>query len=144
MLSGRLGYAPAYTPPKERVSIADVTSPLASMRERPTFTQAFGARMLNLLLWVICGLVVAFLLAWLITRPTLMQVQSALGAHADSKAVLETLREMQRDHADQFRSFFQFLVLSELVPLITLFARYIFGAHEDARQSTSQNTEPHS
>jgi|RhiMetdeSRZDD1v2_1073273.scaffolds.fasta_scaffold64246_4 hypothetical protein len=91
--------------PKERVSIAEVTSPLASMRERPTFTQAFGARMLNLLLWVICGLGVAFLLAWLSTRPTLAQVQSALGAAADYKAVLETLREMQREHADQFRSF---------------------------------------
>ena len=71
---------------------------MANLRERPAFTQAFGARVLNLLLWVICGLVVASLLAWLTTRPTLTQVQSALGANADSKAVLETFREMQRDH----------------------------------------------
>lgn len=89
---------------------------LESIRERPTFTQAFGARMLHLLLWVICGLVVAFLLAWLSTRPTLTQVQGAIGATAEPKVVLETLRELQRDHAEQFRSFFQLLVLSGLVP----------------------------
>ena len=132
------------SPRTERVLFSDVTSHMANLRERPTFTQAFGARVLNLLLWVICGLVVAFLLAWLTTRPTLAQVQSALGTNADSKAVLETLREMQRDHADQFRSFFQLLVLSGLVPLITLFAGYTFGVRADARQSTSQNTEPNS
>ena len=96
---------PQPTPPRtERVLFSDVTSHTANLNERPTFTQAFGARMLNLLLWVICGLIVAFLLAWLGTRPTLTQVQSALVANADSKAVLETLREMQRDHADQFHS----------------------------------------
>ena len=133
---------PQPTPPgTERVLFSDVTSNMANLRERPTFTQAFGARMLNLLLWVICGLGVAFLLAWLNTRPTLAQVQSALGAAADYKAVLETLREMQRDHADRFRSFFQLLVLSGLVPLITLFAGYTFGVREDARQSMSQNDE---
>ena len=47
---------PQPTPlPKERVLIAEVNRPLASMHERPTFTQAFGAQMLHILLWVICG-----------------------------------------------------------------------------------------
>ena len=133
---------PQPTPsPTERVLFSDVTSHVANLRERPTFSQAFGAQMLHLLLWVICGLVVAFLLAWLAMRPTLAQVQSALGTTADSKAVLDTLRELQRDHADQFRSFFQLFVVSGLVPLITLFAGYTFGVRADARQATSQNTE---
>jgi hypothetical protein len=123
------------------VLFSDVFVPLAGLHERPTFTQAFGARMLHLLLWVICGLVVVFFLTWLGTRPTLTQVQSTLGTAADSKAVLETLRELQRDHADQFRSFFQLLVLSGLVPLITLFAGYTFGVRQEARQSTAQDTE---
>jgi len=144
-------------PPKERVLISDVTGHLASLhervlfsdmashladlRQRPTFSQLFGARILSPLLWIVCGLVVAFLCAWLGTRPTLTQVQSMHGTNPDSKAVVETLRELQRDHADQFRSLFQLLVLSGLIPLITLFAGYTFGVREETRQSTSQDTE---
>ena len=128
-------------PPKERVLISEMASHLASLHERPTFTQVFGARILYILLWVVCSLVVAFLLAWLATRPTLTQVYSMPVPPADSKAALETLRELQRDHADQFRSFFQLFVLSGLIPLITLFAGYTFGVHQRARQATAQDVE---
>ena len=115
----------------ERVLFSDMTSHLAGLRQRPTFSQLFGARILSPLLWIVCGLG---------TRPTLMQVQSPPGTAADSKAVLETLRELQRDHADQFRSLFQLLVLSGLIPLSTRYAGYTVGVREETRGATSQDT----
>ena len=106
-------------PPKEHVLLSGVTGSLAAF-QRPTFTQTFGARSLYILLGVICVLVVAFFGAWLATRPTLAQVREALGVSAEPKMVLETLRELQRDHVDYVRSLFQLLVVSGLIPLVTL------------------------
>lgn len=93
--------------------------------------------MLSILLWIVCGLIVAFFLAWLVSRPTLVDVRGILGNAVEAKVALEALRELQRDHADQFRSFFQLLVLSGPVPLITLFAGYTFGTRE--RERSQQN-----
>jgi hypothetical protein len=128
-------------PTQERVLLSRMTRTLPSLQEHPTFIQAFGARLLAPLLWIICALVVAFLLAWLITRPTLSQVREILGASAEAKIVLETLRELQRDHFDQFRNLFQLLVLSGLIPLITLFAGYTFGTQEHTRSAAAQDSE---
>lgn len=109
---------------------------LDALREHPTFTQAFGARLLHTLLAVVCALVPMFVATWLWTRPTLVEIQTTLG-QAEAKVILEAFRELQRDHADQFRSFFQLLVLSGLVPLITLLAGYTFGTH--AQEPRSQH-----
>lgn len=123
--------------PTERVRLSHVTENFATLHERPTFTQMFGARILNILMGVICSLVIAFLLAWLFTRPTLVQVKETLGSTAEPKVVLETFRELQRDHFDYFRGLFQLLVLSGLIPLITLFAGYTFGAQTSERRPSS-------
>src|SRR5262245_59126373 len=101
----------------------------------------FGARILNILMGVICSLVVAFLLAWLFTRPTLVHVKNTLGDGADTKVLLEAFRELQRDHFDYFRGLFQLLVLSGLIPLITLFAGYTFGSQTSERRPLSNAEE---
>jgi hypothetical protein len=109
------------------------------LRERPTFTQMFGAQLLRILLLVVCAMVAVFLLAWLFTRSSLAQVQDLLGASSDPTAVLETLRELRRDHFDQVRGLFQLLVLSGLIPLVTLFAGYTFGTRGNDRQPASED-----
>jgi len=83
----------------------------------------------------------AFFGAWLATRPTLAQVREALGGSAEPKMVLETLRELQRDHVDYVRSLFQLLVVSGLIPLVTLFAGYTFGSRESERRPSSNASE---
>ncbi len=45
----------------------------------PTFAQLFGVRFLRLLIWIICGLIVALFIAWLYTRPTFTTVRVMLG-----------------------------------------------------------------
>jgi hypothetical protein len=127
------------SPPEESVSLSRMTGDLSTLRERPTFTQMFGARLLRILLWFICGLVVVFLLVWVFTLPTFAQVQAILGSSTDPKTVLETFRELRRDHFEHVQRLFQLLVLSGLIPLVTLFAGYTFGSRESERTSPAEN-----
>ena len=109
------------------------------LKEPPTWTQWFGGNLASRVLWFVCALSVLFLIAWWFTRPTLAEVQKILGNAAAPKDVLETLRNLQRDHFDQFRDLFQIVVPSGLVPLFTLLAGYAFGARE--REKREQEGE---
>ncbi len=145
----------ASPPPPERISLSAMASGLADailegaqlsrvtgefpeVRERPTFVQLSGVRFLGLLIWIICGLIVAFFASWLFTRPTFASVQAMLGDTVDPKVVVETLRALRGDHVDHYRDIFQLLVLSGLVPLVTLFAGYTFGRQENERNARSE------
>lgn len=103
---------------------------LPSLSRQPTWVQQFGGSLASRVLWFVCALSVLFLFAWWFTRPTLAEVQKILGNSAEPKEVLETLRNLQRDHFDQFRDLFQIVVLSGLVPIFTLLAGYTFGSRE--------------
>lgn len=107
---------------------------LPELREPPSFSEWFGARLASRLLWVICTLATAFLVAWWFTRPALTEVQQLLGPAAQGKDPVEVLRGLRRDHFEQFRDLFQIVVLSGLVPLFTLLAGYAFGARQREKQ----------
>lgn len=94
----------------------------------------FAARLVGYLLGVVCAIVAGFLAIWWLTRPSLAEVQSIFGPSAAPKEIIDTLRELRRDHLDQFRDLFQLVVLSGLVPLLTLLAGYAFGTREKEEQ----------
>jgi hypothetical protein len=114
-----------------------------------TFEKGFGARLMLILLAVICGLTLAFALSWWFTRPSLQDasklveiVRSNPPAKAlEPQAVAEVLSKMQQEHNNGYRDFFQLLVMSALVPLFTLLAGYVFGKESSRRQAaTSQES----
>lgn len=117
---------------ERHISLEGISGELPTFREPPSFSEWFGARLASRLLWVICGLAVVFFGFWWLTRPTLAEVRPLAGS--DPKEVLETLRNLQRDHFDQFRDLFQLIVLSGLVPLFTLLVGYVFGARQREKQ----------
>lgn len=114
----------------ERVSLSKLAGPLGPFRKPPTFDQAVIARLLLILLCVICVLTVGFPLIWWSTRPTVAQLQNLLGSSAQAKDVLEILSSLQRDHSEQFGDLFQRVIHSGLVPLFTLLAGYAFGSRQ--------------
>jgi len=119
---------------KRQISFSGLFGQIPEFREPPSFHEWFGARLASRLLWVICALVTVFLIAWWLTRPTLLEVQHILGASAGAKDVLETLLALRRDHFEQFRDLFQLVILSALVPLFTLMAGYAFGTRQREKQ----------
>jgi hypothetical protein len=123
---------------RESVQLSRVTRGFPDARERPTFVQLYGVRFLGLLIWVICGLIAAFFATWCLTRPTFTSVQGMFGDAVEPKVVVDTLRELRRDHVDHYRDIFQLLVLSGLVPLVTLFAGYTFGRQESERNTRAE------
>ena len=99
-------------------------------REPPTWAQAFSGTLAGRLLSVICGLAIAYLLAWWFTQPTLAEAQQLVSKEAQPKELLETLQALRRDHFDRFRDLFQLVVLSGLMPLFTLLAGHAFGTRQ--------------
>ena len=126
---------------KARVPFAGISEEVLGFRERPSFVQWLGGRLASRVLWFVCAMVVAFSGAWWLTRPCLTEVQNILGSSADPKDVVEILRELQRDHFDQFQGLFQLLVLSALVPLFTLLAGYAFGTRQMEKQPGMEEEE---
>jgi hypothetical protein len=125
--------SPKVTPDQRLQSIKkyqEVLEGLPKFREPPSFSEYVASDLIRILLWVICGLVLVFLIIWAFTRPTVDQVRALVGSAADAKMLLEALSSLQRDHFDQFNRLFQLLVLSGLVPLFTLLAGYAFGSRQ--------------
>ena len=125
---------------RTRIPILGLFGEMPVLREKPSFPEWFGAHLASRLLWVICGLAGVFLAGWWFTRPTLTGVQQLLGSSAQATDVMEALRTLRDQHFDQFRSLFQLIVLSGLVPLFTLLAGYAFGRSRVEAQ-TSRETE---
>lgn len=117
-----------------RVRLPGIFGSLPELREPPSFTEWFGASLASRLLWVICTLAVAFLVAWWLTRPSLTEVQQLFNPSTQGKDLVETLLNLRREHFEQFRDLFQIVVLSGLVPLFTLLAGYAFGARQREKQ----------
>lgn len=103
------------------------------VRERPTFQQLKGARLTEVILWFIAGLIVIFVIGWWLTRPTVADVQTILGEAASGKEKLEALQSLRSEHFNAFRDLFQLAVASVLVPIFTLLAGYAFGSREAER-----------
>ena len=138
-LSSVVSEIPAEGPPARR----DVPLTISSIGGRISLFQPrrFAARLVGCLLGVVCVIIVAFLAIWWLTRPSLAEVQSIFGSSAAPKDVVDTLRELRRDHFDQFRDLFQLVVLSGLVPLLTLLAGYAFGTREMEKQTGAERKE---
>ena len=115
---------------KEQVPFSGIFRAMPELREPPSFPEWFGATMASRLLWIICALVVAFLLGWWFTRPSIEEVKGITGAAQKSEVILETLRQLREDHFEAVRNLFQLLVLSGLIPLFTLLAGYAFGSRQ--------------
>ena len=109
---------------------APVTVSSIEQRVSPFQPRRAAARLLSYLLGVVCAIAVAFLAFYWLTRPSLTEVQNIFGPSATPNDVVETLRELRRDHLEQFRDLFQLVVLSGLVPLFTLLAGYAFGTQQ--------------
>ena len=126
--------------PKERLDDIVQDFPKIGPPKPTTFLELSGARQMSLVLWVICGVTVLFLIAWWTTRPALRDAEAVLrvaaaGGQVDADKLVETLGKLQRDHTEQFRTLFQLVVMSALVPLFTLLAGYVFGrSHTMARR----------
>ena len=127
--------ADPHTESVERVLLSAVEDSRNLAIQPPTYREVVVARLLGRLLYVICALAAVFLGLWTATRPSLAQVGDLLGSSADPKAALDALHNLRRDHFDHFRSLFQLLVLSGLVPLFTLLAGYAFGTREKAQNA---------
>jgi hypothetical protein len=112
------------------------------VQQAPTWVQQVGHDLASRVLWFVCVLAVLFLAAWWFSRPSPEDVKTLLGADATSEQILTTLRELRREHVNNFRDLFQLVVLSGLVPLFTLLAGYAFGSQErEKREQAAENQE---
>lgn len=139
--------APHHDRPQERVDEIVERLPEFGVPKPATFLEATGARQMAALLAVICIVTGLFLVAWWTTRPGLKDVEALLKSTAGTPApvieadkLVETLGKLQRDHTEQFRSLFQLVVMSALLPLFTLLAGYVFGKTQ-ATPARAENGE---
>jgi phosphate/sulfate permease len=112
------------------------------------FQQWIGSKMLTRLLAVICAFALIFVIAWAVTIPKSAEVQLLAGCTGtdgkciDAGKLLEVYSKLRTDHLDQFKSVFQIVVSSTLVPLFTLLAGYVFGKGEAASSAKEGATDP--
>lgn len=117
------------------ISITELVQDVPRFRKPLAFKEWFSSKLVSRLLWFICALAVGIIVVWLSTRPTLADAHSltkstSTTAKVAASEVVETLRTLRKDHFEQFKSLFQLIVLSGLVPLFTLMAGYAFGGKE--------------
>src|SRR5712691_10570492 len=109
---------------RERESVSDIADELPKFgAPKPsTFLELRGTQQMTVVLYVICAVTVLFLIAWWTSRPALKDADAVLraanaGAQIDADKLVEMLGKLQRDHTEQFRTLFQVVVMSALVPL---------------------------
>src|SRR5229473_7061145 len=91
--------------PKERLDDIVQGFPEIGAPKPTTFLELSGTRQMNVLLWVICAVAVAFLIAWWASRPALKDAEAMLrsgatGGQLDADKLVETLGKLQRDHTE--------------------------------------------
>ncbi len=141
---------PANPPPAvTTVPLAKITAPVdIPQQQKPrSYLEGIGSAMMVVVLCVICIVVIAFLISWWCTQPTLEQAKQLIAAaHGndtskgiDPQILVDLHAKLQHEHTNAYRDFFQMLVLSGLVPLFTLLAGYVFGKQAGQKEGSSSS-----
>ena len=121
----------------EQIFLSQYANETFPYQRKPTFPEVHGARLALIALVVICGISVGLFIAWIVTMPSIGELQ-ALGLIANGDTSSEIIRSIRAAHTSTFGELFKNIVLAGLVPLFTLLAGYAFGT---SRRASSDSAE---
>jgi hypothetical protein len=113
-----------------------------------SYREYLALELLQPLLIAICLIGLVLAIVWWRTQPTIAEVQLLAGCHAadaqcvQSDKLIEVYTKLATQHSDEFKSLFQLIVSSTLVPLFTLLAGYVFGKGELVKDNSQNGESP--